>query len=191
LVANRDAIVDIHHAVGAKVAAIRHAVGRNLMAIEVAGLLALNALDSHPPTIGMAIDHGRTSRAAVATIGLGRAATVLEHREALGGATLDARHHRAPFDAAHLEAATAARCALHLRALAAAAAVCEAESAAASAALRRALHLHALATATARLGITATAMGNLRGALAAISTAVFAGLGARRRRHRQSGDTRG
>ena len=142
----------------------------------------------------MAFDHGRTGRAAVTTISLGRAAAVLEHREALGGTTLDGRSRLAPLDAAHLEAATAARGALNLHALATTtAAVGETEPVAATATLGRALDLHALAaTATAaRLSVAATATGSLSGAIAAISTTMFAGLGARRRRNRQSGDTRG
>ncbi|HKC04095.1 MAG TPA: hypothetical protein VKC17_12425 [Sphingomicrobium sp.] len=179
LIANRDAFLAIHDAAGARLLALRDSVRADLAALDVSRLLALDSVratfrDRWPHSTDMA------------PFDLSVAA-VLKRGEPLRGAALEARSRRAALNAAHLEAA-AARRALHLHALAAAA-ILGTESASASTAARSALNLHALAAAP-RLGIAAATRSGC-GAIAAISTAMLAGPGARRHRNRQSGDASG
>ena len=130
----------------------------------------------------------------MAAVGLGRATPMLKHRKALRRTALfKARSRRVALDTSHLEAAATSRCTLNLHALAAAT-IFDAEGTAPSAAtaIINSYSSGTTAPATAGLDVTATtAAGNLSGSLAALSAAMFAGLSARGRRNRQSGDTRG
>ena len=82
-----------------------------LAAIEVANLLALNALHIHRSAIGMALDHGWPSRTPVAAFDLSRAAPSLEHRKALRWAALDRADP--PSDARRCASASRRRLAVH------------------------------------------------------------------------------